>query len=219
MRKVGIAIALIVVLLVAAAVIVPHVVNINFYHNQIQAELQKKLGREISLGQMGLSLFPPSFQVNNAIIGEDRSFPPGHPFAMVEKLSVSVKLFPLVHKQVDINSLELNRPHIEMVRNAQGKWNFATLGAQTSAPAETSQKPAGQFELVKLQINDGQVAVTDYQKHQSRAIYDHIDLKITDFAPNREFFIEAAAHLPGQGKQAVFLKGKGGPIQHVEHQL
>ena len=215
MRKVGIAIALIVVLLVAAALIVPHVVNINFYHNQIQAELQKKLGREISLGQMGLSLFPPSFQVNNAIIGEDRSFPPGHPFAMVEKLSVSVKLFPLVHKQVDINSLELNRPHIEMVRNAQGKWNFATLGAQTSAPAETSQKPAGQFELVKLQINDGQVAVTDYQKHQSRAIYDHIDLKITDFAPNREFFIEAAAHLPGQGKQAVFLKGKGGPIQQA----
>jgi len=42
MRKVGIAIALIVVLLVAAALIVPHVVNINFYHNQIQAELQKK---------------------------------------------------------------------------------------------------------------------------------------------------------------------------------
>jgi hypothetical protein len=43
MRKVGIAIALIVVLLVAAALIVPHVVNINSYHNQIQAELQKKL--------------------------------------------------------------------------------------------------------------------------------------------------------------------------------
>src|SRR2546428_199741 len=85
MRKVGIAIALIVVLLVAAALIVPHVVNINFYHNQIQAELQKKLGREISLGQMGLSLFPPSFQVNNAIIGEDRSFPPGHPFAIDRK--------------------------------------------------------------------------------------------------------------------------------------
>ena len=214
MRKLGIAIVVVVLLLAVGALIIPHVVDVNSYHNQIQTQLEKKLGRQVSLGEMRLSLFPPSFQVQNAVIGEDRAFTTGRPFAEVERLSVSVKLFPLLRKQVDINSLDLQRPRIELVRNTQGEWNFATLGT-SSAPAEANQKKPGQFELANLQIQDGQVAIADNQKHQSRAVYDHIDLTVTDFAPNREFTIEAAAHLPGAGKQTLSLKGKGGPIQQT----
>ena len=212
MRKLGILLAVVIVLLVAGALIVPHLVDVNSYHGQIQAQLEKKLGRPVSLGQMSLSLFPLSFKVQNAVVGEDKSFVTGRPFATVGELAVSVKLLPLLHKEVDINSLELSHPQIEMVRNAQGEWNFATLGSP-SVPAQVGQKPAGQLALAKLQINDGQVAITDFQKHQSRALYDHIDLTLTDFAPDREFAIEAAAHLEGQGKQTISLKGKGGPIE------
>jgi AsmA protein len=214
MRKLGIAILVVILLCVALALIIPHVVDVNSYHNQIQTQLEKKLGRQVSLGEMRLSLFPPSFQVQNAVIGEDRAFTTGRPFAEVQRLSVSVKLLPLLRKQVDINSLDLQRPRIELVRNTQGEWNFATLGT-SSAPAEANPKKAGQFELANLQIQDGQVAIADNQKHQSRAVYDHIDLTVTDFAPNREFTIEAAAHLPGVGKQTLSLKGKGGPIQQT----
>src|SRR5947209_15737547 len=120
MRKLGIAILVIVVLLVAAALIIPHVIDINNYHAQIQSQLEKKLGRQVSLGPMSLSLFQPSFQVSNAVIGEDQGFNSGRPFATADKLSVSVKLLPLLHKQVDVNSLQLERPHIELVRNAHG---------------------------------------------------------------------------------------------------
>ena len=45
MRKLGFAIALVIVLLVAGALIVPHVIDVNSYHNQIQTQLEKKLGR------------------------------------------------------------------------------------------------------------------------------------------------------------------------------
>src|SRR5207237_10179660 len=62
-------------------------------------------------------------------------------------------------------------------------------------------------------INDGEGAITDFQSRQSRVLDDHIDLTLTDFAPDREFAIEAAAHLEGQGKQTISLKGKGGPIE------
>jgi uncharacterized protein involved in outer membrane biogenesis len=96
MRKIGIAILVVVLLLAVGALIIPHVVDVNSYHNQIQTQLEKKLGRQVSLGEMRLSLFPPSFQVQNAIVGEDKAFSTGHPFAEVERLSVSVKLFPLL---------------------------------------------------------------------------------------------------------------------------
>jgi AsmA protein len=246
MRKFGIAILVIVVLLVAAALIVPHLIDINHYHNQIQAELQKRLGRQVSLGNMHLSLFPPSFQVQNVSIADDPRFSTSRPFASAENLAVSVKFWPLLHKEVEVKSLELTRPHIELVRDAQGAWNFATLGqegkptpAQSTTP-EPQQKaqshppqknqpqpaatpttttgpegkqPAGQFSLANLFIDDGQVAITDQQKHQSRAVYDHIDLNLSDFAPDQQFSVKLTAHLPGAGKQALMLEGKGGPIK------
>src|SRR5215472_11711612 len=138
MRKLGIAILVIVIILVAAALIVPPLIDINKYHGKIQAELEKKLGRQVSLGDMSLSLFPPSFQVSDPVIGEDKSFDTGRPFATAQKLAVSLKFWPLLRKEVDVKSFELERPHIELVRNAQGDWNFATLGHSTNpAPAET----------------------------------------------------------------------------------
>jgi AsmA protein len=241
MRKLGIAVLIIVVILVAAALIVPHVIDINQYHSQIQAQLEKRLGRPVTLGEMKLGLFPPSFQVNNAVIAEDPRFKSTQPFAKVEKLAVSVKLLPLLKKEVEINSLELDHPHIELIRDAQGAWNFATLGqeakpsagatpqpqatpsagAQPAPPSQAGQspapsQPAGQLTLAQLAINDGQVAVTDLQKHQSRAVYDHIDVNVTDFAPDQQFSLKVTAHLPGSGKQAIYLQGKGGPIKQTD---
>jgi AsmA protein len=240
MRKLGIVAAIIVVLLVASALIVPHLIDINHYHGQIQSQLEKKLGRQVSLGNMSLSLFPPSFLVENATIAEDPRFASGRPFAAADKLSVSVKFWPLLHKDVEVNSLELVHPHIELVRNAEGAWNFATLGqegkptaaqktpqpAQTPHPAQAptpttttgpeNRPAAGQLSLANVFINDGQVAITDLQKHQSRAVYDHIDLSVNDFAPDRQFSMKLTAHLPGEGKQAIWLEGKGGPIKETD---
>ena len=240
MRKLAIAALVLVVILVAAALIVPHIIDINQYHAQIQEQLQKRLGRPVTLGEMSLGLFPPSFQVQNAVIAEDPRFQSSQPFARVEKLAVSVNLLPLLHKQVEVNSLELNRPYIELIRDAQGAWNFATLGPEAkpsaSAPPHHNQlrhrqrehtpaagatpapesKPAGQLTLAQLSINDGQVAITDLQKHQSRAVYDHIDVNVSDFAPDQQFSLKVTAHLPGNGKQAIYLQGKGGPIKQAD---
>ncbi|HEY2496388.1 MAG TPA: AsmA family protein [Candidatus Angelobacter sp.] len=242
MRKLGIAVAILVVLLIAAVLIVPHLIDVNQYHGKIQAQLEKRLGRQVSLGNMRLSLLPPSFVVENTTIADDPQFATGRPFATADKLSISVKFWPLLRKEVEVKSLELDHPHIELVRNAQGIWNFATLGqpskptpaqtapppAQTpsattttgpaSAPASTpaSKQPAGQLTLANLFINDGQVAITDLQKHQSRAVYDHIDLNVDDFAPDQQFSMKLTAHLPGAGKQAIWLEGKGGPIKEAD---
>ena len=241
MRKAGIVVLAVLVLLVAAALIVPHLVNVNQYHSQIQAELEKRLGRQVTLGDMSLSLFPPSFVVNNATISEDPKFAGNHPFADVEKLAISVKLWPLLRKDVEVKSLELTRPHIELARDAQGVWNYSTLGQQSgqastqppvpsSSPKTSSQQPAppttasnqeskssaGQFALANLFISDGQVAITDMQKHQPRAVYDHIDLNLTDFSPDEQFSLKLTAHLPGPGKQAISLQGKGGPLNQAE---
>src|SRR5579864_4329955 len=235
MRKLGISLLIIAVVVVLAALILPHLIDVNKYHGQIQAQLENKLGRQVSLGEMKLSIFPLSFQVANPVVAEDKSFDTGRPFATAQNLSVSVKVLPLLHKEVEVRSLSLDRPQIELVRNPSGEWNFATLGqesqtgktlartAQPAAGAPAQQTPqaenkesAGGLALANLNINDGQLAITDLQKHQSRAVYDHIDISVSNFAPASEFSLKVAAHLPGQGKQTVALEGKGGPIRQAD---
>jgi uncharacterized protein involved in outer membrane biogenesis len=229
MRKLLIAVVVVVLLVVVLVVALPFLINVNQYRGQIQAELQNRLNRPVQLGNMSLSVIPLEVKVDNVTIGDDPTFHSNAPFAQVQQLDVHVGLFPLLAKNIEVSSLTLEKPKIELIRNAAGVWNFATLGqkpAGAPAPAAPAAKPApsgaqpaaqpGGFQLSKLAITDGQIAVTDYQKHQSRAVYDHIDLTLKDYAPNQPFALDVAAHLPGKGSQTLQLSGKGGPINDAQ---
>ncbi|MBV9146285.1 MAG: AsmA family protein, partial [Acidobacteria bacterium] len=241
MRKLAAVVVGLVVLVVIAALALPAIINVNQYHDKIQAELQQKLHRQVQLGDMKLKIIPFSIRVADAQIGEDAKFNTGRPFASASELAVSAKLLPLLRHEVEVNSVELVNPKIELVRNAQGVWNFASLqGGGESAPSSTApaqpangnkpspasapaqqqtastSAPSGSssqaLTLGELKITDGQVAVTDQQKHQSRAVYDHIDLDLSDYAPGKPFNLALAAHLPGQGDQYVKFDGSAGPL-------
>jgi AsmA protein len=228
MRKLGIAIAVIVVLVVVVLLVLPSVLDVNSYHDRIQAELQQKLGRPVSLGRLHLSLLPLYFGAENPVIGEDANFPTGRPFAQASEVDVSVGLLPLLQKDIQINSLELKQPKIELVRNARGVWNYSTLGhpsggaGSSQAPARKAGEPGSSgsssqpLTLQDLKITDGQLALTDYQKRQPRAVYDHVDLRLVGYAADKQFDFEAAAHLPGKGKETIKLEGKAGPINNAE---
>ena len=231
MRKLAIAIVIIIVLVLGILLALPHLIDVNQYRGQIQAELQTRLNRPVQLGELSLGVFPLRVEASNVTIGDDPNFRSTVPFAQVAQLNVSVKLFPLLRKEVEINSVELKRPRIELMRNAQGTWNFSTIGNAPAAPAVATpqaQQPAkpapsqppssqpGKFSLGELQITDGQIAVTDHQKHESRAIYDHIDLTLEDYAPGQPFSLDLTAHLPGSGAQTFRLTGRGGPVNSAD---
>ena len=244
MRKLAGILIAIVVIIVILIFALPSLVNVNQYHDKIQAELQQKLHRQVKLGNMSLKIIPFSIRISDVEIGEDPNFHTGRPFATTQDLAVSAKLLPLLRHEVDLRSLELINPKIELVRNGQGTWNFASLQGQqapeANAPAAPSapapktagkqpaakpspaatpatpppaeNKPGEALSLAELKITNGQVAITDEQKHQSRSVYDHIDLDLTDFAPGKPFNITLAAHLPGQGDQYVKFDGSAGPL-------
>ena len=206
MRKTFIALGVLIIILAIAVLAAPSLVDVNRYRPQIEAKLRERLGRDVSLGPMRLSLIPLAFRVENATIGEDPAFKTGRPFAQVQTLFLSPELLPLLHREVQIKSVQLGRPSVELVRNEQGTWNFSNLLARNQ-----TQKPQA-FSLDKLKLYDGQIALTDLQQRKPRAVYDHIDLLVYDFVPGKAFSFDASAHLPGAGKQALVVQGKAGPV-------
>src|SRR5271157_1186970 len=234
MRKLAIVVIVLVAILVVVALALPHLIDVNQYRGQIQTQLQQRLNRPVQLGEMSLGVFPLRVAVKDVTIGDDPSFHSSVPFAQVGELDVSIALLPLLSKNIEVDSLELKQAKIEIIRNAQGVWNFSTAGsgpaagpaqpAQPSqpqpsvkpAPAQAAPPPSGGFSLGELKIKDSQIAITDYQKHQSRAVYDHIDLTLKDYAPGKPFSIDAAARLPGGGSQTLQLTGDGGPVNNAD---
>src|SRR5512142_158713 len=110
MRRVAVVILVILALVVVVALALPSFLDVNRYHDRIQAELQKKLNRPVSLGQMRLSILPLAFRVENATIGDDPTFGSRRPFAQTQELYVTAKLMPLLHGDVQMDSLELRKP-------------------------------------------------------------------------------------------------------------
>ncbi len=232
MRKIAIVIGIVLVVIVLAVGIFVATFNPNDYRGTVQTKLEQQLGRKVTLGNMELGLFPLRFRVYNLAIADDPRFGT-RAFVQTQELSVSVDLLPLLSKSVQINSLALERPSVEMIKNAEGVWNFASIGQKTpateptssaapkspAAPASAAPPPPSssqqQFSLGELAINDGSVAITDQQDRKPRTVYDHINLKLTDFAPDSPFNLDASVHLPGAGSQEVSLKGKGGPLSHT----
>jgi uncharacterized protein involved in outer membrane biogenesis len=215
MKKLRIAVIAIVAVLILAVALVWVLANPNSHRETIQAELEKQLGRKVSLGDMSLGFLPLRFQVANPVIGEDPGIRQEPAFVKADNLDIRIGLLPLLRGAIQVDSLDLRRPSIELVATKDGKWNFSTIGAESATkpgtPA-TSSGGRGEFTLQRLTITDGQIGVTDLRRGPQRTGYDHIDLTVDDFSAHKPFSFDLAAHVQGQTAQELRLKGTAGPI-------
>src|ERR1700738_3765721 len=125
MKKAWIIAAAAVVGLIALVLALPYFIDVNQHRGAIQSELEKRLHRKVTLGAMGLRLIPLSIRVEDVSISEDPTFASQAPFLPAKHIDVHVGLLPLLRKQVSVESLHLRGPSVELIRNAEGRWNYA----------------------------------------------------------------------------------------------
>ncbi len=203
------------VILVLVLAVIPRFLDVNNYRGKIQAELQNRLGRSVALGDIDLSLLPPSLRVKDVTIGEDPRFGAG-PFAKAQELAVRVSLIPLLRKEVEIQSLRLINPEIQLICSRDGTWNYASLGqnpANARMPKASQTTSATDLSLAHLEIQNGRVRLRDELK-KTQNTYDNIDLIVNDFAPGKPFDVNAAVHIAGKGDQQIQVQGIAGPMAH-----
>ena len=117
MRRILIAIGIIVAVIIAGVLIFAATFDVNRYRGTIQSEIESRLARKVMLGEMRLNLFPLRFRVEKLAIADDPTFGAETPFVQTQRLDVSVKLFPILKGNVEIDSLDLQRPSVELIKN------------------------------------------------------------------------------------------------------
>jgi uncharacterized protein involved in outer membrane biogenesis len=211
------------VLFCLCLVVVFALLNLNSLINRNKdyflAQAEQALGRKVSVGDVGVTLWGGvGLRLSNFTMSDDPSFSSSH-FVRAEDLQINVKLMPLLRKDFQVKRLILHRPLIEIIRNKEGKFNFSTIGKdkKPKEPAKVEKEPVERdpksptlLLIAVVDISGGEVRYLD-QKAGTDFRANQIDLKVRDFDLNRAFSAELAVAVFSQ-KQNLKVQAQIGPI-------
>jgi uncharacterized protein involved in outer membrane biogenesis len=194
----------IILIVIVGAFIVANVVDPNKFKEPIAQQISKQTGRDTSItGDISWNFFPwLGFSVGEVTMANAEGFG-AKPFASIETLALKVKASSLLKGKVQVDTLSLTKPEINLMINAKGKTNWEDLAQQTSqeatntnsAPQEnTSTEEASAFDtdiLSRIQINnislqDGQILFDNQQTKQEFALSE-LNITSQNIAIDQEF--------------------------------
>ncbi len=88
------------------------------------ARIESAFGRPVDVGSYHFSLWNgPALEANSVTVGEDARF--GHEyFLRAESMTVRLRWASLLRGHIELGTLSLTRPSLNLVRNAAGDWNL-----------------------------------------------------------------------------------------------
>ncbi len=184
-KYLGWLIGLVLLLIVAAVVILPMVIDPNDFKDQIISRVEQETGRDLKIdGDLKLSVFPwLGIEIEGLELGNAKGFG-SEPFAAVKRAAVRVKLMPLLSRELEVDSIGLDGLVLNLSRAKEGRSNWADLQKDETSEAEPSgstSKEESSDELPSLAIGgidiaDAKVSWDDRQSGQQFVI-DRFNLK------------------------------------------
>lgn len=228
LKIIGIVVALILVVLL----VLPFVINVNSFRPKLEATATDAVGRQVKVGNLSLSILGGSVTADNISIAEDPAFG-STPFVTAKSLKVGVELMPLImSKELRVTDITLEQPQITLLKTANGKWNFSSLGgnaskassSQKASPAPSSSAPAApsstgssstpNVSVAKLSVTDGKLIVGDANSKAKPHVYDDVNITVSNFSLTSQFPFSLKAKLPAGGNADI--SGQAGPINSAD---
>jgi AsmA protein len=217
LRFIGIAVALLLVALVS----LPFLIGAGRFKPVLESKLSAALGRQVTIGNLSLSLLAGGVKADALAIADDPAFG-SSPFLKAGSLKVGVQLWPLiVSRKLNVTGIAIDQPEVALLQSATGRWNYSSLGggagrAAQSAPAGSAE---GSLDLsVKLvRISGGRFSIGKAGGRQQPLTLEDVNLEVREFSPSAAFPLSFRAKVTGGGE--IGLEGKAGPIDATDAQL
>ncbi|HVP47433.1 MAG TPA: AsmA family protein [Bryobacteraceae bacterium] len=219
MKRLLIVVVCLFVLVLIAGVVVASLVSGNS-SRVLASSLSDALGVPVSLGDTKFDwkqwlLLKPAVEVDNIAIGNPPGFHAAH-LLEAQKLSAQVALLPLLHKDIQVRSINIDHPLINVETNAHGTSNVEALlkkenTKSTPAPASSGSSSAGNLVVDQFSVTSGEVTFLDSARTEGKIDIRGIDLSVRDFSRDQPCRVEFSARLFG-GESRVRLTGQAGPF-------
>jgi len=221
-RTLFIVLGSIVGLIVLIGLCIPLFLDADSFRNRIESTLSTSLGRKVTLGKLDLSVFSGSLVAENTSLADDPAFST-QPFMTVSKVKIGIEMIPLIiSREIRITGFSLDSPKINLIRAANGTWNYSTIGsAQKNAPTKDSSSIIPNLTVGHVTVTNGQLTVGALPAPGKPATpqhtYDKLELDAKDFSFAKSFPFTASTNLPNGG--TVSLSGNAGPIDAKDASL
>ncbi|HLA32937.1 MAG TPA: AsmA family protein [Pseudomonas sp.] len=129
-------------LIVALGFALTHLFDPNDYKDEIRQLARDKANLELTLnGDIGWSLFPwLGLELTDATLASASS--PEQPFADLRLLGLSVRVLPLLRKQVQMSDIRIDGLNLKLQRDAKGRSNWEDIGRPAPASTTAANAPA-----------------------------------------------------------------------------
>ncbi|MGH7853136.1 MAG: AsmA family protein [Candidatus Binatia bacterium] len=158
---------------------------------------ERALGRKISVDQIEVTFWPVGTRLVNFTLADDPAFST-EDFLRAQALRVELRLLPLFIGQFRPKRMDLESPIITVVRDAQGRYNFASRtrnekngrqGAGSGKKFPDKQQDSRFLWIPAFNISDGTLRFRDLTDG-SELTATQINFKITDFESGEPFEIQ-----------------------------
>ncbi|MBV9533722.1 MAG: AsmA family protein [Bradyrhizobium sp.] len=183
MKRLGTPIAALVGLALSGLIATSWLINRDALRDAVEAQIRAVTGLDLVVkGPIDISVFPGSYVSFHEVGLKDGGSP--EPALRVDVLTANLRLLPLLLQRFEIADLMLLRPHIHVLRRADGisNWTpFIQTIARTMKPG-----PDNQMSFSEIRIQDGELT---YQDAGNRGIekLEAIDLSLAWPSISRSF--------------------------------
>jgi AsmA protein len=201
-----------VVLFLLVVLLLPLLVNANTFRPTLEAQLSTALGRKVTLGKLSFSVLLGSLVADNISIADDPAFS-SKPFFQAQSLHIGVEVAPLLfQRKLLVTSFVADSPSINLVHNAQGIWNFSSVGSTAASRTQNTLKETAlpNFTVGQMKVENGTAVVSDVPATGPPFTYSKLNLSMQQFSFARAFPFLLSASLPGGG--LLDVKGNAGPV-------
>lgn len=223
--KLALALAAIVLTLIAVALLLPFVVDLNRYQDHYRPLIERALNRTIRIEDIRLMLWPKlGARVSGLTVLDDPAFS-RDPFASLTALEVGVKLTPLLSGRIEVEEITLRDPVVTVVKAKTGALNVSTIGPQEpTSPMQTPGQAGASplhalalFAVDKVQVTGGTLTFRDLSAAEPTEYSVHsLDVQLKDVHLGETPIVHAAATVQPLALP-VQLDGTFGPLtQEVE---
>lgn len=219
-----------IILIVAAAIVIPMYVDPNDYKDEITTLVEKQTGRQLQIpGDLSITVFPwLGVETGRLVLSNAEGFG-DEPMVQAEGVEVRVKLLPLLRKEIEMGTVVIEQLQANLARNEKGVTNWDDLlKAAEKAPEEAADKPAEPapgsdqqaFSLAGLavgglNISNSRVSWVDKQKKQ-RYVIDDLNLETGELVPGEPIDVDLGLSFDASQPQ---LKGTLSLVGTVSYDL
>ena len=147
-------------LLVVFATLVPPWINVGRYRARVVDSISRALGRSVSASGISLRLLPRPGLVLSGFVVADAPAYGAEPMLRAQEVAAYIRPSSLWGGRLEIGTLELDNPSLNLVRGPDGHWNVEELiqrTSQVSSAPTTAKRPEVRPRFPYIEATGGRI--------------------------------------------------------------